>query len=258
LERIQATGFATLNIDLMYGLPGQTRASWLASLTEAVQFEPEELYLYPLYVRPLTGLDRSSKARARMRADWDAQRLALYRAGRDWLRERGYEQLSMRLFRRLRTVDAPAPPVYRCQDDGMVGLGAGARSYTRALHYSSEYAVGAPTVKSIIQAYIDRPRADHARADYGAVLDSEDRRRRYVLLSLLIRPGLSRESYRRRFGGDVLADMPALSRLAEDGLACIDDERVALTEAGVERSDAIGPWLHSPRVRRLMSEYRLR
>jgi hypothetical protein len=28
-----------------------------------------------------------------------------------------------------------------------------------------------------------------------------------------------------------------------------------LTSEGIERSDAIGPWLYSPRVRRLMERY---
>ena len=88
---------------------------------------PEELYLYPLYVRPLTGL---GDARTR-RADWDAQRLAALPAGgaRPLGSRPATEQVSMRLFRR---ADAATPdgPVYCCQDDGMVGLGCGARSYT--------------------------------------------------------------------------------------------------------------------------------
>ena len=57
-QRIRRAGFPTLNIDLIYGLPGQSVASWLESLRAALRWQPEELYLYPLYVRPLTGLER--------------------------------------------------------------------------------------------------------------------------------------------------------------------------------------------------------
>src|SRR6185369_12116493 len=92
LERIRKFDFPVLNLDLMYGLPGQTVASWLASLQSALRFEPEELYLYPLYVRPLTGMSRHPK-------EWDDIRLACYRKARSLLLHSGYEQVSMRMFR---------------------------------------------------------------------------------------------------------------------------------------------------------------
>ena len=57
----------------------------------------------------------------------------------------GYRQLSMRQFRR---ADVAGPEAdYCCQDDGMVGLGCGARSYTPALHYSFDYAVSVGGVR---------------------------------------------------------------------------------------------------------------
>lgn len=265
LARIRESGVRALNIDLMYGLPGQTEASWLDSLTQALSFAPEELFLYPLYVRPLTGMDRSSKVRSRRaRADerqtWDAQRLALYRVGRDHLLARGYRQYSMRMFRRAEQ-DEPSGPRYRCQEDGMLGLGAGARSYTDTVHYSTEYAVGSPTVKSIIQTYVERDARAHGTVGYGIALDREERQRRHVILSLLHRDGLDVADYRRRFASDPMADVPQLAQLGELGWTRVQElpsRRISLTPAGVERSDAIGPWLHSERVRRLMAGYELR
>ena len=48
LRAIRDTGVATLNLDLMYGLPGQTEATWERSLASALEYAPEELYLpYP-------------------------------------------------------------------------------------------------------------------------------------------------------------------------------------------------------------------
>src|SRR5207248_2558240 len=94
LGRIRESGFPILNVDLIYGLPGQTVESWLLSLEQGLRFAPEEIYLYPLYVRPLTGLDRQG-----VRA-WDELRLECYRAGRDRLVSGGYHQVSMRSFRR--------------------------------------------------------------------------------------------------------------------------------------------------------------
>jgi oxygen-independent coproporphyrinogen-3 oxidase len=92
-------------------------------------------------------------------------------------------------------------------------------------------------------------------ADYGIRLNEEDQRRRLVILSLLQAEGLGREHYARRFGSDVLDDLPELLALVERGLATFDEGRVQLTAAALERSDAIGPWLYSRRVRQRMEEY---
>lgn len=174
LDRIRAVGFPTLNIDLIYGIDGQTPATWTQSLDAALAWRPEEVYLYPLYVRPLTGLGRRAR-------DWDDQRLTLYRIGRDHLLAEGYEQVSMRMFR-LPSAGAGGTE-YCCQTDGMVGLGCGARSYTSRLHYSFEYAVGAGQVRSIIDDYVRE--TDFTTARVGFEVDDEERRRRHLIQSLL-------------------------------------------------------------------------
>jgi oxygen-independent coproporphyrinogen III oxidase len=247
LDLIRQQSFPVLNIDLIYGLPGQTLASWLDSVQAALRFQPEELYLYPLYVRPLTGLGRSGRS-------WDDDRLACYREARDLLRAEGYRQASMRLFR---AGHCPAEdgPVYCCQDDGMVGLGCGARSYTRSVHYSGRYAVRPQGVREIIAEYIAQPDMASAVANHGFRLDADEQRRRYVLQSLLLADGLSLPAYRARFGTDAQADLPQLTELEPLGLARAEEKRLVLTDAGLERSDAVGPWLYSPAVRALMEAY---
>ncbi|MEJ2125603.1 MAG: radical SAM protein [Alphaproteobacteria bacterium] len=93
LDTIRGYAFPVLNIDLIYGAANQTPESWRRSIRRALLWRPEEIHLYPLYVRPQTGLGGRVET-------WDAHRLALYRAGRDFLLSEGYEQLSMRCFRR--------------------------------------------------------------------------------------------------------------------------------------------------------------
>lgn len=260
LRAIRDAGPATLNVDLMYGLPGQTAASWQHSLDEALAYRPEELYLYPLYVRPLTTLGRK-RARDGI-LDEDRGRVALYDQARSALREAGYRQVSLRMFRRVDAdADADASaPVYCCQDDGMIGLGCGARSYTRAVHYSSEWAVGARGVRDIIDRWIASSDAQFAVADYGFVLDADEQRRRWVALSLLAESGLDTAAYAARFGGAVADDLPQLAELVARGLAepAPDDGGCwRLTDAGLAHADAIGPWLASPAVRARMAGYEL-
>ncbi|MGW4675107.1 STM4012 family radical SAM protein [Streptomyces sp. NPDC004324] len=256
LTRIRESAVAVLNIDLIYGIDGQTTASWRYSLDAALAWRPEEIYLYPLYIRPLTGLGRHADARTADR-EWDEQRLRLYREGRDHLLSEGYEQVSMRMFRR---ADAPpqGPDDYACQTDGMIGLGCGARSYTSALHYSFDYAVSMREVRAIIDDY--SATEDFSRALHGRWVDEDEARRRHLLQSLLQAEGLVREDYRSRFGTDPADDFAAeLDVLGRRGwLRDAGSERLVLSPEGLAHSDAIGPEFFSPAVRDAMAAYETR
>jgi oxygen-independent coproporphyrinogen-3 oxidase len=253
LSRIREARIPVLNIDLIYGIDGQTEDTWRHSLDAALAWRPEELYLYPLYVRPLTGLDRRGAGTGPDPA-WDEQRLRLYRAGRDHLLAHGYTQQSMRMFRR---ADAPALGAddYACQTDGMIGLGCGARSYTAGLHYSFDYAVGMHEIRGIIDDYVTT--SDFAHAEVGHPMDAHETRRRHLLQSLLQAGGLPVDDYRARFGSAPADDFaPELGRLTDRGwLSDTDPATLRLTPEGLAHSDAIGPELFSPAVRAAMAAY---
>ncbi|MFH0780650.1 MAG: radical SAM family heme chaperone HemW [Pseudomonadota bacterium] len=53
------TGFTNINIDLMYGLPGQTVASWHSSLEQAITLYPQHLSLYQLTVEEGTPFQQA-------------------------------------------------------------------------------------------------------------------------------------------------------------------------------------------------------
>ncbi|WP_066361659.1 STM4012 family radical SAM protein [Herbidospora mongoliensis] len=235
LDAIRSTGFPILNIDLIYGIDGQTAESWLHSLKTALHWAPEELYLYPLYVRPLTGLGKIGR-------DWDDQRMELYREGRDFLLSQGYEQVSMRMFRLPGTGTSTD---YCCQTDGMASVGCGARSYTSTLHYSHEYAVGARHVRTIIDDYVRRD--DFTQALIGFTVPEPEQRRRHTIQSLLQKDGLDLGLYRDRFGAD-----PDVTAVPDHWLVR-DDRTLRLTDEGLAHSDWVGPALFSDEVRTLMA-----
>ena len=247
-----------LNIDLIYGIDGQTEESWLRSLDTAIRWRPEELYLYPLYVRPLTGLSRAASPEDTRDTAWDEQRLRLYRVGRDHLLASGYEQVSMRMFRRSdgsADLSASGGGDYACQTDGMIGLGCGARSYTSSLHYSFDYAVSASEVRGIIDDYVTTE--DFGRAGVGFHLDLAEQRRRHFLQSLLQADGLDESVYLRRFGTEAAADFAAqIEPLRARGL--LAEGALRLSPEGLAWSDAIGPMLFSPAVRGAMRAYALK
>lgn len=263
LDSINQFGFDVLNIDLMYGLPGQTAESWNYSLNRALNFCPKQIYLYPLYIRPLTGLEKMGTAGSDVR-------LQLYRQAKTILTGAGYEQVSMRMFEKTASVENDAGsidefqsglagfgrPAYSCQDDGMVGLGCGARSYTTSLHYSMRYAVGQEPVREILRNFIDSSDESFRFADYGIILNVNERKRRYLIQSLLQMEGLSFEEYEKRFQSAAQDDFGSeLLRFENAGLLKCVQGRMRLTDVGLEWSDRIGFELYSPEALQLMTEH---
>ena len=254
IEMIRRVGIPTLNLDLMYGIPGQTLASWKRTLRAVLDHQPEEIYLYPLYVRDLTGLKKGVARHGAGKSVYQDTRQELYLEARDYLLSKDYKQISMRMFR---AQHAPGEhgPTYSCQEDGMLGLGCGARSYTGSFHYSWEYAVSRKHVRDIIHDYCERSEDSFSRAHYGAHLSIEDQKRRHIIQSLLLAEGMDIDTYEERFGISPLIDIPGLVQLYELDLAEQKEDKMSLTANGLAKSDVIGPWLISPVIRNKMQKF---
>ncbi|MFB9328064.1 STM4012 family radical SAM protein [Paenibacillus aurantiacus] len=251
LTMLRSFAFPILNLDLIYGLPGQTVDSWLYSLERALVYEPEEIFLYPLYTR-----DHMIVKPSQIQESGTDVRMACYLAARERLLAAGYRQYSMRRFAKISAVSAKTLLPYDCQEEGMVGLGCGARSYTRDVHYASRYAVGRKATESIIADYVQAERYD--KTDYGIILSLEEQRRRFILKALLHAEGLQLSSYAARFGSAAMDDYAELDLLVEAGLAGSEAGRLTLSAEGLALSDAIGDWFISPHIRERMEGFEMR
>ncbi|NMI04767.1 coproporphyrinogen III oxidase family protein [Paenibacillus sp. SZ31] len=251
LEKLTRYDFPLLNLDLIYGLPGQTVESWIYSLERVLAYEPGEIFIYPLYTRENTIVKPDD-----IRRQGPDIRMELYKAARETLKSKGYVQYSMRRFAKEQSSSKVLLP-YSCQEEGMVGLGCGARSYTSEVHYASKYGVSYKATQSIIADYVATERYDVA--DYGIVLSREEQRRRFILKALLHREGLALSDYHQRFGTDVMSDYVWLAELLTEGMAQLEinesNQVLRLTEEGLGYSDAIGDWLISAEIREQMEGF---
>jgi oxygen-independent coproporphyrinogen-3 oxidase len=250
LEQAGRAGFPQLNVDLIYGLPGQTADRWRVSLDGVIASAATSVFLYPLYIRPLTGLERRAE---HLPCPSPREMGLLYDLGRQRLLSAGFRQLTMRQFRR----DDPdaQDTEYRCQRDGMVGLGAGARSYTHSLHYSTPWRMRAHNIRAVVEHYVRDQHASRHAVSHGFELDEDEQRRRHVILSLLY-DGLDLSLFRRVFGSDARACFePQWQALRQEGLTLEEGEKLVLSERGVRHADVVGQLFFSGRVERLMAAF---
>lgn len=242
LTLIQSFDFSCVNVDFIYGIPGQTVDSLLASLKEAISFEPDEIFIYPLYVKHGAGLEREGVVPEPEKA------LIQYRAARDFLKEAGFRQDSMRRF----VKGSEERRFSECGYGTSLALGCGGRSYLGRLHFCSPYAITKKECLLRLDEY--EQTEDYTKITHGILLSEEELKRRYVIRHLLIRPGLDLSRYYNTFGSQVMEDFPLLCDWEKDGYLW-RGEYLSLTDMGMELSDYLGPHLISPEIVTAMAEW---
>lgn len=259
--------FPCLNLDLIYGIPGQTSSALSYSLDAALSFEPDEIFLYPLYVKPGTRLSVEH-----MRRDKDAARH--YQLLREKLSERGYLQTSMRRFIKISQKKSPDPrrrnssaapdlpnpsfPDHQTTQgcgysDSTISIGCGGRSYIGNLHFCSPYSVRPATCQKLLKRYMET--MDFQPITHGFLLSENEQKRKYIIKNLFHSSGLPLTPYDTLFGGSVKEDFPILKQWITKGYAYQTEDTLFLTTEGMELSDYLGPMLISPEVKKRMEEW---
>ncbi|WP_336367381.1 radical SAM family heme chaperone HemW [Marinobacter sp. C2H3] len=94
-EAARRAGFDNLNLDLMHGLPGQTREQALADLRAALDHRPEHLSWYQLTLEPNTEFYRRPPTLPDDDRLWD-----IYEAGARFLRQHGFDDYEVSAWSR--------------------------------------------------------------------------------------------------------------------------------------------------------------
>lgn len=273
LDLLMSEGFPCVNIDFIYGIPGQTEESLLQSLEEALRFSPDELFIYPLYLKHGAGLEKQLGKGMVLEPQKAYQQ---YQKASRWLKASGFRQDSMRRFVRMKTAGLfkekaslpknslsdpamaanPAQDTVRTFSDCGFGtslaLGCGGRSYLGNLHFCTPYAITQKDCRRQLREFVQT--RDFTKITHGIFLSEEEQKRRYIIRHLLIYPGLDEKEYQKHFGSSAQEDFPLLKEWIKEGyLTC--GEFLALTELGLGLSDYLGPQMISPEIRQRMEAW---
>lgn len=233
------------NLDLIYGIPNQDLNSWRESLNLLIEYKPEEVFIYPLYIRENTPLYSKYKRDNELM-------LKMYELGRNILLENGYIQTSMRNFiREDKKIDLF--PEYSCQENEMIGIGCGARSYISNVNYSRKYGVFQNNINKIIDDYINEK--DFTVARHGYILSEDELKRRYILKSILKVSGLDMMDYHTKFKSNPVDEFEELNFLLENNFLVKDENNIYPTEKGIMYGDSIGQLFISSEVKKKIDKY---
>lgn len=243
MECIKKVGFPCVNLDLIYGVPGQTMETLLDSARRMVEYEPEELFVYPLYIKKGTYLYEKKVERPE-------ETYEMYLRLRAYLMEHGYKPYSMRRFIREKSAGIDKTLPKSCGFENTISIGCGGRSYIGNLHFCTPYEVRQSECRKRLEQYMQEE--DYLKITHGYLLSEEEQRRRYVIKNILFCCGLSKEEYKGLFSGQPEEDFPVIRNWISKGYVYEREGRIVLTEKGISLSDYLGPMLISDEVREKM------
>ncbi len=175
-----------LNLDLIYGLPGQTEHSWRASVEAALALEPEHLSCYGLTVEEGTPLARRVAEGEQLPDDDQQAQRYLWTVKR--LAQAGFEQYEVSNFSK--TGCQSRHNLKYWMGRPYVGLGAAAHSDFGGCRYSF--------VRDL-EGYIRGVLGDGKLVDEMDQIPRRERGSEYLMLRLRTTHGIEEWEYRREY-----------------------------------------------------------
>lgn len=249
LELLMEEGFPCVNIDFIYGIPGQTTEALLNSLKEALDFAPDELFLYPLYLKHGAGLEKQVGNGLVLEP---LKAYEQYKEAAAFLKSAGFRQDSMRRFVQKHGAGEDVRKFSDCGFGTSLALGCGGRSYLGNLHFCTPYAITQKDSLFQLDRFITA--RDYTKVNHGILLSEDEIKRRYLIRHLLIYPGLDEEEYCRCFKSRADKDFQILEDWIDKGYL-IRGSYLALTEMGMGLSDYLGPQIISTQIKQKMEEW---
>jgi oxygen-independent coproporphyrinogen III oxidase len=127
-------GFTNINLDLMYGLPGQTLESWLRTLSACCELSPTHLSCYALTVEAGTRL-ASDIRRDPSRAPDESLQIEMDHMAETVLRQAGYERYEISNYAK-RGHECRHNLLYWTQG-AYLGLGPSAQSFVAGVRFGN-------------------------------------------------------------------------------------------------------------------------
>src|SRR5436309_2851197 len=218
-------GYTSVNYDLIYGLPLQTRDRFGETVEKTIELEPDRIALYSFALVPwIKPAQRSYSDEDIPRA---GEKRALYEMAREKLEKAGYVEIGMDHFalphdgmaqaQRKGTLHRNFQGYTETRTSVLLGLGVSAISETPTCFHQNEKA---------FPVYERRVRNQEIPTLRGHLLNEEDRLLREQVLQFMTR-------FRVRLTDDQAEDAREFLRpMIEDGLVEVSSDTMRLTEKG--------------------------
>lgn len=218
IARVKAAGIENISLDLMLGIPNQTKESLLRSVEFCKNSGTTHVSAYILKIEEGTFFH---KKRESLILPDDDETSNLYMSAVDALEKSGFIQYEISNFSKEGFESRHNLKYWRCEE--YLGIGAAAHSFVDGKRFYYE--------RNMTDFIDGKPPVDDG---FGG--DEEE----FIMLALRLTEGLIFENFRNRFGKDVPDSLIRKAEMLEKhGLVICGEENISLTKEGFLLSNAV-------------------
>ena len=225
---LREAGFDNVNLDLIFGLPGQTLQEWESDLQEALTLWPEHLSLYNLTIEPGTEFG-SRYARGELGEVDEDLSADMYELAMDLTEAAGYTQYEISSYSR---------PGQQCahnliywHNEPYLGFGVSAASFMEGVRWTNT---------SKLLEYLRTAAAGHVTRASEEKLEGREALGEEIMLGLRTDEGISLSALSTRYRSDVASLFaPTLEWLNTHGVITQVGDRIQLTRRGKLMADEV-------------------
>ncbi|MDL2124820.1 MAG: radical SAM family heme chaperone HemW [Deltaproteobacteria bacterium] len=226
-------GFDNIGIDLIYGIPGQTKKMWLSDLQSAIEFEPEHLSCYMLTYEKGTPLDRERR-QGKFKPVAGSLLAELFETTMEYLTAHGYVQYEISNFAKSASKISRHNFKY-WSFSPYLGFGPSAHSFIEPRRYWNCRSV---------KKYIENIKEGRVPIEEKEILSKEQRMMEMVYLGLRKTDGIDIDAIDENLGinfRQIFAEK--IKQLEEDGYIhqIMPENRCVLSRKGMLFLDSIAP-----------------
>ncbi len=231
IKLVTQAGFPNLNLDLIFGIPGQTLESWTDTLQKVLQFPANHFSIYALSYEESTPLKRLLDA-GKIRTVDDEVQWQMYQLAHETLTEHGFEHYEISNWARPQAHSRHNSAYWEGRD--YLGLGPSAHSFIRGRRQWNMAGV---------DAYLKSLKSQKLPVEGEEKLSPQNRRDEYIMLSLRTKKGIRAEEFELQTGAPFADFADRLEQRMGEGFfreyAYIRDDSLQLTLKGWFLSDYI-------------------
>ena len=219
VDTARRAGFENVSLDLIYGLPSQTKGDWADTLSRALELHPEHLSCYALKLEEGTPMYRRYLGSPLIPDEDEQADMYLYTV--DTLKHYGFEQYEISNFAVPGYESRHNMKYWRLED--YMGFGPGAHSCVNGVRYSY--------VRDL-DKYISAVVGDSMIIDEYEPIVPVQKAAEYLMLGMRTVHGISQAEYHRIYRSDWTPIEETFELFDKKGWATKKDGRWSLTPAG--------------------------
>jgi oxygen-independent coproporphyrinogen-3 oxidase len=222
IDHAERAGFENISLDLIYGLPGETRAAWIKDLKKALDRGPSHISAYMLTLEPATPLADQVKQGAFIPLDNNMMSL-LFKMTSHYLTQNGFQHYEISNFSRGGSNRSRHNSRY-WDLTPYLGFGPGAHSYDGAVRSWN---------CSSIERYTRDLCSGRLPVEDCETLSLEQKMTEFIMLRLRTLEGIDLDQFQHRFQLSFEKKFDIiLSRILGEDLGNIENGRFSLNLEG--------------------------